>query len=402
LAAKPMLVSLPLILLLMDFWPLGRRGLPRLLWEKLPLLLLVVVSSVVTFVVQSRGAAAKLENLSVGARMANALQSYLAYIGKMFWPTDLALLYPYRFDVPLWKTAAALVVLIGITAVAVWLARRRPYVLVGWLWYLISLVPVIGLVQVGVQGMADRYTYIPFVGLFVAIAWVLPKLPVVVPIAVVGILAVAARGQAELWQSSVGLWKHTVRVTVENPQAQINLANELLKSGQDLDAVAHFLEAVRLDPRFLDAHYNLGITLLRLGRTEEAANYFRQAIAIKPDYADAHNNLGFVMAVQRKPEEAERHYSEALRVNPEHVEAQSNIAVLLMQLGRTDEALSHFREALRLNPSSAKAHNNLAGALATQGRIDEAIQEYTEALRIDPGYADARNRLETLKRGGVE
>lgn len=369
-----------------------------MIWEKVPLLVLVAASSVVTFLVQSQGAAAKLENLSVGSRVANALQSYLAYIGKMFWPADLALIYPYRFNVPVWRTVVAFAILAGITLLALWFARRRPSVVVGWLWYVLSLVPVIGLVQVGIQSMADRYTYIPFIGLFVAIAWAVPRLPVVAVVIVVAVLAFAARSQTELWKDSIGLWKHTVRVTVGNPHAHINLANELVKNGHHLEAVAHFLEVVRLDPSFLDAHYNLGIALLGLGRTEEATIYFRQALALKPDYADAHNNLGMVLTVQRKPDEALKHYSEALRLAPGHVEAHSNVGVLLMQLGRTDDALVHFTEASRLNPSSARAHNNLAGALATQGKIDEAIREYSEALRIDPNYAEARNRLETLRR----
>jgi Flp pilus assembly protein TadD len=399
LMAKPMLVTLPLILLLMDFWPLDRKEpFRRLVLEKVPLMVLVGASSVVTFVVQSQGAVAKLENAPVGLRFQNALQSYLAYIGKMFWPSDLALLYPYRFQVPVWQTVTAFVVMAGITILAVWFARRRPYFAVGWLWYVVSLVPVIRLVQVGVQSMADRYTYIPYIGLFVVIAWAIPKHPAFAPggFAAVVLLAFVAREQTQLWRNSITLWRHTVRVTVDNPHARANLGNELLREGRREEAIEHLLEAVRLDPRYLEAQYNLGIALMNLGRVEEAAVHFQEAVAIKPDYADAHNNLGLLLAVQRKPEEALTHYSEALRLNPKHVEGHSNIGVLMMALGRTDEAFAHFTEALRLDPANARAHNNLAGALTMQGKFDEAIREYSEALRINPGYAEARSRLELL------
>jgi tetratricopeptide (TPR) repeat protein len=399
LMAKPMLVTLPLILLLLDFWPLHRKGtLPRLILEKVPLMVLVAASSVVTFLVQSQGAVAKLENAPVGLRLQNALQSYLAYIGKMFWPADLALIYPYRFQVPAWQTITACIVLAGITFLAIWIARRRPYVFVGWAWYVVSLIPVIGLIQVGVQSMADRYTYIPYIGLFVAIAWMIPKHPAFAPagIAVLVLLAIAARNQADLWRSSITLWRHTVNVTVDNPHARANLGNELLGQGRREEAVEQYLEVVRLDPRYLEAQYNLGIALMNLGRVDEASVHFGEALAIKPDYADAHNNLGLLLAVQRKPEEALVHYNEALRLNPKHVEGHSNIGVLLMTLGRTDDALDHFNEALRLDPSNARAHNNLAGALTMQGRVDDAIREYAEALRINPGYTEARSRLELL------
>jgi protein O-mannosyl-transferase len=394
LMAKQMLVTLPLVLLLLDFWPLGRVGIGpnpaggwapardgwatagRLVWEKLPLLALAAASSIATFVIHQRGGAVIiLSAIPLQLRIENALVSYVVYIGKMLWPAGLAVLYPYPQSLSAWSVAVAFVTLTGISVAVIWAAPRRPYLPVGWFWYLGTLVPVIGLIQVGDQAIADRYTYIPLIGLFIIVAWgapdllvrwplrrvVLPKiaLPAAACLVILA-CAITARGQLEYWEDSTTLWTHTLAVTTRN-----NIA-----------------------------HNNLGATLADQGKTDEAIAHYSEALRIKSDYADAHNNLGVALADQGKLDEAIAHYSEALRIKPGYSDAHSNLGIALADQGNLDEAIAQFTEALRINPDSAKAHNNLGVALASQGKLDEAIAQFTEALQVKPDYADARNNLE--------
>jgi tetratricopeptide (TPR) repeat protein len=388
LMAKQMLVTLPFVLLLLDFWPLGRVGMGsnpaggsalssdrwatavRLGWEKLPLLALSVVSSVVTFVIHQRGGAVIiLSAIPLNLRVENALVSYVAYIGKMLWPARLAVLYPYAQSLPGWWVAGGFLVLMGISVVVIRAASRHPYLPVGWFWYLGTLVPVIGLIQVGDQAMADRYTYVPFIGLFIIVAWGVPDLLVrwplrriVLPAAASLLIlacAITARGQLQYWENSTTLWTHALAVT----------------TGNDI------------------AHNNLGAALADQGKTEEAIAHYSEALRIKPDYADAHNNLGVALAGEGKLDEAIAHYSEALRIRPDYADAHSNLGIALANQGKLDEAIAQFNEALRIKPDSAKAHNNLGVALASQGKLDEAIAHFTEALRIKPDYTDAHKNL---------
>jgi protein O-mannosyl-transferase len=394
LMAKQMLVTLPLVLLLLDFWPLGRVGIGpnpaggwapardgwatagRLVWEKLPLLALAAASSIATFVIHQRGGAVIiLSAIPLQLRIENALVSYVVYIGKMLWPAGLAVLYPYPQSLSAWSVAVAFVTLTGISVAVIWAAPRRPYLPVGWFWYLGTLVPVIGLIQVGDQAIADRYTYIPLIGLFIIVAWGVPDLLVRWPLRMVVLpkialpaaaclvilaCAITARGQLEYWEDSTTLWTHTLAVTTRN-----NIA-----------------------------HNNLGATLADQGKTDEAIAHYSEALRIKSDYADAHNNLGVALADQGKLDEAIAHYSEALRIKPCYSDAHSNLGIALADQGNLDEAIAQFTEALRINPDSAKAHNNLGVALASQGKLDEAIAQFTEALQVKPDYADARNNLE--------
>jgi tetratricopeptide (TPR) repeat protein len=394
LMAKQMLVTLPFVLLLLDFWPLGRLRMGsepaggwafsrdgwatavRLVREKLPLLALSIASSIVTFVVHRRGGAVIiLSAIPLKLRVENALVSYVVYIEKMLWPARLAVLYPYAQSLPGLWVAGALAVLIGISVAVIWAGPRRPYLAVGWFWYLGTLVPVIGLIQVGNQSMADRYTYIPLIGLFIMVAWGVPDLLARWPLrrialprftlpaaAMVVILAcaIAARSQVEYWEDSTTLWTRALAVTTENDIAQNNLGAALADQGNVDEAIMHYSEALR----------------------------------IKPDYADAHNNLGVALDDQGKVDEAIAHYSVALRIRPHYADAHINLGVSLGEQRKIDEAIAQFNEALRIKPDSAKAHNNLGVALASQGKIDEAIDHFTEALRIKPDYADAHKNLE--------
>ncbi len=415
LMAKPMVVTLPFTLLLVDVWPLERAtvermaGWGRLILEKLPLVALAAAVGVATVVLQrGQGVLPALDAIPLTLRLANALTSYVSYIGLMFWPAHLVALYPYPSALPAWRTiAGAALVLIGISIVAIRTARRYPYVLVGWLWYLGTLVPVIGLIQSGEQSMADRFVYIPLVGLFVIVAWGVPDLLArekgVRPLFVVATIAIAAcaavsRQQVRYWSDNLTLWQHVVETTGPNYRAQGNLAMALEDAGRTSDAIAHYSEALRINPRFVDAYDNLGLALASQGRTAEAVQIYTEVLRLKPTDADAHNNLGKLLAEQEKIDEAIVHFAEAVRLRPLFPEAHNNLANALASRGRILEAIAEYGEALRLQPDFADAHNGLGGALVAQGRIDEAVAHFEAAVRLDPNFQAARHNLETARR----
>jgi tetratricopeptide (TPR) repeat protein len=405
LMAKPMLVTLPFALLLLDFWPLQRElGLARLVKEKIPLFVLAAISSVVTLVVQQHGGAVKgFEKVPLGLRLAIAPASYLGYLAKMLWPARLAALYPLEISIPYPRALLGVVLLMGVTALAIRAGRRHGYFLVGWLWFVGTLVPVIGLVQVGDQAMADRYTYIPLIGLFVAIAWGATELAArwkfsrfalgAASVAVLLGCAAVARAQVGYWSDSTALWRHALAVTEGNYVAHNNLGGVLVKQGKADEAIMHFEEALRLRPDYAEAQNNLGMALVLEGKFDEAAGRFREALKDQPDYADAENNLGKALMWQGKLDEAVPHFAEALRIAPDFAEAQNDWGMVLMTEGKLDEAAQRFREALRIKPDFAEAHDKLGSVLAGQGRASEAIAEYEEALRINPEYVEAHNDL---------
>ncbi|MBI4465355.1 MAG: tetratricopeptide repeat protein [Acidobacteria bacterium] len=423
LMAKPMLVTLPMTLLLLDFWPLRRvtvggdtAGLGwatfwkqravtlRLVWEKVPLFFLTILSSVVTFVVQQRGGAIKeLQAIPSKLRLENALVSYVAYIGKTLWPTRLAALYPYSLSLPGWWVLGSLLGLIGVSVLVIRAAPHRPYLLVGWLWYLGTLVPVIGLVQVGDQAMADRYTYVPLIGLFLIAAWGIPDLlarwryrRIVLPAAaglVMAVCMIMARVQVQHWKNTLALWQYTLEVTTENYVAHYNLGVALSDQGKISEAIPHYAAAVRIKPSHTLAHNNLGLALVNQGRLDEAVVHFTEALRIEPHHALAHNNLGLALAKQGRFREAIAHYSEALRAQPDFAEAHYNLGLALVDQGKLGEAMAHYAEALRIKPNFADAHNHLGVALGNQGRFEEAAIHYSEALRLQPANAEAHNNL---------
>jgi Tfp pilus assembly protein PilF len=420
LMAKPMLVTLPFVMLLLDFWPLGRLSpapngrwaIGALVWEKLPLLALAAASSIVTFVVQQRGGAVMgLETIPLNLRVANALVSYVAYIGKMLWPARLAAFYPYVGSLPGWRVAGASLGLIAVSVAVLWMGMRRPYLPVGWFWYLGTLVPVIGLVQVGSQPLADRYTYLPLIGLFIMVSWGVPELLIRWPLARIALPAAAvvvisgcaftARAQVRNWESSTALWTHALEVTKGNYLAYNNLGNVLAKQGKFDDAAAQYTEALRIKPDYAFAHNNLGRALTSQGKIGEAIEHYSEALRIEPDYADAHNNMGIARADEGKLDEAIAHYSRALHTKPDFADAHNNLGIVLAKLGRADEAIHEFSEAIRIKPDYPEAHNNLGVVLASQGRVREAISQYSEALRLKPGYQAARHSLDDLTSRGT-
>jgi tetratricopeptide (TPR) repeat protein len=446
LMAKPMLVTLPFVLLLLDFWPLQRveleGGVTPLVKEKLPLLALAAISSIVTFLVQLNGGAVLgLVRVPWALRLANALASYLAYIGKMLWPVRLAAFYPLGTSPPLLQACLGALLLIGMTLFAIRAGRRHGYLLTGWLWYVGTLIPVIGLVRVGDQSMADRYAYVPLIGLFLIAAWGAPDFVarwrygrLALPVAAACILltcAALANAQIGYWNGDTALWQHALDATADNylaennvgeilmkqgrtgeaiphfvealrikpdcAEAQNNLGAVLMGQGKLDDAAQHFVEALRIRPGLADAQYNLGMVRLRQGKLDDAARHFIEALRIKPDVADAQNNLGAVLMEQKKLDEAAQRFGEALRIKPDLVEAQNNLGMVLTRQGKLDEAAQHFVEALRIKPDFAEAQNNLGAALMRQGKLDEAVQRFIEAVRLKPDFAEASRNLDRAR-----
>jgi Flp pilus assembly protein TadD len=431
LMAKPMLVTLPFVLLLLDVWPLGRvtlvndaAGHPgvasskrlrcgwlQLVREKVPLLALAGASSIITFIVQRQGGAvAASEALPLGDRLANALVSYMRYIGKLVWPSRLAAVYPFSRPLPAFSVVCSLLGLLAISMVAVRAVRRYPYVAVGWLWYVGTLVPVIGVIQVGSQAMADRYTYVPLIGLFIIVAWGGTDLfaasrvrrEIVSIAAGLAILAciVVSRNQLEYWRNSVALWRHAVDVTHDNFIAQNGLGEALATDGAIDEAIAHLSEAVRINPDFPPAQNNLGVELKRQRHFNEAIAHYAQALRASPDFAEAHNNLANALDGEGRTSEAIAEYNEALRIKPDYAEAHNGLGVALAREERLDDAVGHFLAAMRIKPDSVDAYNNLGIALAMQGKREDAIRQFSEALRLSPGNPLARRSLEELMSGG--
>lgn len=420
LVSKPMVVTLPFVLLLLDYWPLGRFRFGKEtdhrigsmnscdlkpsafspIFEKLPFFLLAAAAATLTVLAQQRGGTVKtLEFFPLGTRISNALISYVSYIGKVIWPPPMAILYPYPDHIPLWAVGGAALFLACVTFFVIRAVRGWPYLAVGWLWYLGTLVPVIGLVQVGMQAMADRYTYVPLIGLFIMVAWGVPDVlngwryrKVVFALGSglsLLIFAILAWTQVQWWQNSVTLFEHTLRVTSENFLIRNKLGNALFQKGDIGKAVAHYQEALRINPHFVEAYNNIGNALVHDGDISHAIDYYRKALSQAPDYADAHNNLGFALARQGRIEEAITHYREALRIKPDFAQAQYNLGVALADQGKNQEALVHFGKALGKEPADSDAHNNLGVALARQGKRKEALIEFARALEIDPNFAEA-------------
>jgi tetratricopeptide (TPR) repeat protein len=395
LMAKPMLVTMPFVLLLLDYWPLDRfqfgqwgpatrSRTPRSLnfrlqrslifhpvLEKAPFFALATVSSIVTFLVQQGGRAVEsLDVLPLQTRFINTLVSYLSYIEKMIWPHDLAVFYPRAGNgLPMWQAAGAGLLLLAISVLVLRVIRRYPYLATGWLWYLGTLVPVIGLVQVGSHAMADRYSYVPLIGLFIMIAWGLGDLLTKCPcrriaLAFMTLVSLSALTlytsiQIRHWQNSMTLFQHALEVTSDNWLGHNSLGNALAAEGKIGDAIAHYRESLR----------------------------------IKPDHARAHNNLGISLAKQKKPDEAIAHFREALRIKPDFADAHYNLAVLLLKHGKMADAIAHYRKAMRIKPGDAELHNNAANALLEHGKITDAIAHYRQALRIRPDDPLARDNL---------
>jgi tetratricopeptide (TPR) repeat protein len=405
LMSKPMVVTLPFVLLLLDWWPLGRRG-ARVVWEKAPFILLAAASSVATYVVQRRaGAMERMAGLPFVERIQNALVSYCRYLGKFFFPVDLAVFYPHPGHWPAGDVVLAGLVVLAVTVLVI-VARRQRYLAVGWLWFLGTLIPVIGLVQVGEQSMADRYTYIPLVGVLIAVTWGISELTRNRPNRAAGLPAASAaviiacgalsREQVRCWRNSETLFRHAIAATTNNHVAYLHLGDYLVAAGRSDEAVEIYRRSIQSKPSFMQAHNNLGAALIFLGRPVEAIPEFEEAVRLQPDYAGSYNGLGVALEGAGRYDEAIRNYEQALALEPDYFEARSNLGNALARRGRFDEAISQLEPVVKMRPDSAEAHCNLATALAGKGRLAEAIAEYREALRLRPGLPGVEQRLREL------
>jgi Flp pilus assembly protein TadD len=422
LLAKPMLVTLPLVLLLLDFWPLRRwagrpgdvhtsdaMGFPpaRLLLEKAPLLGLSLAASLVTVIVQHRGGAmVSLTELPLAARVANAAVSYVRYLRLLVWPSDLAVIHPLT-TVPSWGQAVAagggLAVLTGLA----WrLGRRAPPAAVGWLFYVVTLLPVIGVLQVGTQALANRYTYLPFIGLSLAVfhgvdAWLerRPRLrpgAAAVAVGLVAAMLLRARVEVSYWRSPETLFRRALEVTRDNHIAHKTLGDALRKEGRLDEAHAHYLEAVRLHPRDASALDALAVSLATRGEWAAAAERLHEAAGLPDASAAVLNNLGAVLRQRGRLEEAESVLRRALELEPGNLEATNNLAMTLGDLGRVEAALPYLRAVVRQQEDLAPPRYRLGVALARLGFRHEAEEQLRAALAINPDHEEARAALASL------
>lgn len=420
LMSKPMLVTLPLVMLIMDFWPIrrvqsGQTGMPvqqtpgvsvlkpfpwRLILEKVPFFAMSAVISLVTIYTQHKGGAmASVKTLPFSFRAINSLWSYVVYMGKMIWPIHLAVIYPIPSTLTIVQGLFSGLLLAGTTAVAFRYAKKHPYFLTGWLWYLITLIPVIGLVQVGRQSMADRYTYIPFIGLFIMIAWGLQitagdnryRRTAVTAIAGIMLLILSACTWLQIgyWKDSITLFSHAIKTVPDNDTAHELIGYAKAQKGMLDEAAYHYSEALRISPDYERALTGLGNVLVKQGKIKEAINYTNRALLLNPDSSEAHFNMGFALIKQGRDKEAVRHYFEGLRSDPDNAEIHFILGVTLATQGQLDEGIRHFSEALRITPEFAEAHYSMGVALLRQGKFDESIRHFSEALRIKPDFAEA-------------
>jgi Tfp pilus assembly protein PilF len=402
LMAKPMVLTFPLVLLLLDFWPLGRWRLSSptlatsshgsggsspmaLLFEKAPLFALAVASSVVTVVAQAGGGMTRpLAYYPIGVRIANALFAYVGYLQKAFWPLDLAIPYPHHGSAfSTWSVAGAAFVLVAASVIAVRFLRSHPFIAVGWFWYLGTLVPVIGLVQVADQAMADRYTYVPLIGIMIMVLWGLSELggsrrqskpiSIVAAIMVLTSLGLLTRFQTRYWRDDVTLESHAIEVDPDNYFAQGNLAAALAARGHLAEAVTHYKKAFQIKPFYhLEAYYQLGLALMQLGRDQEAIDQFKSLLMAVPQRFDAHFNLGVLLARNGKAEESLAHYTAALQLRPNSPEALNNVGAALADLGRFAEAIPYYRAALQISPDFQLARTNIEQSMFMLGKSGSA------------------------------
>jgi len=456
LMSKPMVVTLPFVMLLLDFWPLKRllvlgtkKETTSISWkpivEKIPLLALTIASSIVTFFTQQHtGATKALGHLDMGMRLSNALISYIRYLFKIFWPKDLAIFYPYATSPwPIWQTIAAAILLAAISIFVCWCFRAHPYLFVGWFWYVGTLVPVIGLVQVGWQAMADRYTYIPLIGIAVATAWGLPnfwrfkyfppKGWAVLTGAVVVTLLILTRMQVSLWKDTQTLFTHALKVTQNNwlaydmvgivlgKQRKVNQAIEyfeksiqlypghwkthnnlgvaLALQGRSSEAISSFHRALQLNPKNEEAHFHLGVTFTKKGQLDEAISSFRNALQANPYSGTTHYQLAIALDNNGQIDEAIQHYRESIHHNPENADAYNNLGAILFRRGRIDDAIKNYQKSISLIPNHVNAHYNLGLAFTQKGLNDAAVVHFQEVLRISPNHHYARSNLERLQKG---
>jgi tetratricopeptide (TPR) repeat protein len=429
LLCKPTAVALPFALLLLDYWPLGRmkgmqkassfanatedreggdRNIPSvpfwgLVREKIPLLALAGVAGVVTYFAEGE-AVMSVAHIPIPMRIGNVLVSYVVYLRQMVWPSGLAVFYPYpERSYPFWETALSLLLLAGVSGGALALWRKRPWLLVGWFWYLGMLVPAIGIVQVGDFAHADRNTYLPQIGLYVLLTWAAAEMSAGwrhrrlllggCEAAILAALICCAHQQTSLWRDSGLLWNHTLSRTTHNGLAHNSLGAYYSQMGEWKEAITNYNQALEIKPDYAEARNNLGIVYFRMGDMDEAIAQYRKALEIKPDDAEIRGNLGDALAKMGQLNEAVEQYRKAVQINPDNEIVRNNLGHVLALKGDVDEAIAQLRKALEIAPGHAEAHFNLATALANKGVDEEAIAQFQKALEINPDYVDAHFNL---------
>jgi Flp pilus assembly protein TadD len=356
----------------------------------------------VTIWAQNKGGAlVSVQKLPFAERVVNAIISYVSYLGKIFSPVDLAVFYPYEHSFPFWQVLVSCLILIGITIIVIYTIKKLPFLFVGWFWYLGTLIPVIGLVQVGTQAMADRYTYFPSIGIVIMLVWGIALLfqredmrkKILFPagVAYLAILAVLTWQQCGYWKNSIELFNHALHITKDNALAHSNLGLALFEEGKTEEAVDHYNKAIRLKPDYADAYNNRGTAYAHLGQQQRAIEDFNQVIRLQPDYAVAYYNRGFIYSELGQYQRAIEDYNQAIRQQPDYADAYNNRGIIYCVLGQYQLAIENCNEAILLRPDYADAYNNRGISYAKLGQYQRAIENYTEAIRLKPDYADAYN-----------
>jgi tetratricopeptide (TPR) repeat protein len=427
LMSKPMMVTLPFVLMLLDYWPLGRwqkamyepirnkcNSVRGLIWEKVPFILVTIASSIVTFHGQNKaGAVAHIEGLPFLKRGINAIISCTAYLEKTFWPVDLAVFYPYEISLPLWKVIISCLILILMTVIVIYYIKKLPFLFVGWFWYLGSMIPLIGLIQAGSQAMADRYTYLPSIGIAVMLAWGIPflfkredirkKILLPAAIGVLAILTVLTWMQCGYWKNSIKLWNHTLSVTKNNYIAHINLGVALFGEGKIEEAIDHYNKIIMMSYQGLtfndDQSYsfygriynNRGKAYAELGLYQYAFEDYNKSIRINPKNASLYNSRGFTYAKLNQHQRAIEDFSEAIRLRPDFAYYYNDRGNSYAKLGQDQRAIEDYTKAISLKRDCADAYNNRGVAYAKLGQYQRAIDDFNKAIYIKQDYADAYN-----------
>lgn len=415
LMSKSMLVTLPFVLILLDFWPLNRMSgnFRQIIIEKIPLFALAITSSLITFYVQQNdGATKSLAYYSIQSRIFNAITSYIEYLHKMVWPINLSILYPHPGQVLLtWKVTLSAVILIWITLIAVKIIRQAPFVLVGWFWYLGTLVPVIGFVQVGGQAMADRYTYIPLIGIFIIVAWGFPyllknihqkkRILIVSSVVMTSIFAFASWSQAKYWKNSIVLFNHAIEVVDDENRnfalAYSSLGLEYYKNKEYKKALFNLKKCIKLDPDHWRCYHNIGETLVQKKELHKAIRYFKHGIKLNSKNYLGHNNIGVVLQRMGKLEESIKHFKKSIDLEPDQLLSYYNLGKMLSENNRNNEAIIQYKKALKNDPKSFMIHVGLGNALAQKGFYQKSIDHYKMALKIKPDLLPAQENLKIVK-----
>ena len=420
LMSKPMLVTLPLVLLLMDYWPLGRanfgQNLPSgniyikrqttlfLVIEKIPLLVITIASSTITFIAQnSYHAVASFQKFSLSDRVLNTINSYAGYLWKVFWFQNLSPFYIYSKDFKIWQIGVLLFLLFMTTYLVIVFIRKIPYLAVGWFWYLGTLIPVIGLVQVGSQAMADRYTYVPLIGIFIIIAWGVPQLLSKLPygkiiaastaLIFIVLITLATYSQVSIWKNNLTLFGYVINLNPRNADAYQVIGHVMTNNGENEKALYYYSMALKYNPKFYQAYNNAGTILQKMGRLNEAINCYKKALQINNESVEANCNLGIILQKMGKSDEAINYYRRALQLDNKSAETNYNFGILLIEKNHLNEAIFHFKKALEITPDDYDTHNNLGVALIQTGNIQEALTHFNEALRLNPQRTEAKKNM---------